>query len=122
MASTDRTEIAPLMTQYFPMEGKTSDEWHGFMNEITGLEIPLDASNGTAFDAWRQKLAEQDLPVWKYTPERLARIKEDTERLKRHQIDLLAKQDKTLDALRKEAPTVSAKDLIEAAKRIAKGK
>ena len=123
MASLDRTEIAGLMTRYFPdMAGKSSDEWHGFMNEITGLEIPLDASNGTAFDAWRQKLAEQDLPVWPYTPQRLAKIAADTATLKARQVELLAKRDTTLDALRKEAPSVSARDLIEAAKRIAKGK
>ena len=123
MASTDRTEIAPLMTQYFPdMAKATSDEWHGFMNEITGLEIALDVSNGAAFDAWRQKLAEQDFPVWKYTPGRLAKIAIDTETLKARQIKLLAAMDTTLDALRKEAPSVSAKDLLEAAARIAKGK
>ena len=123
MASLDRTEIAPLMTQYFPdMAGKTSDEWHGFMNRITGLAIELDVPNSVAFDAWRQKLAEQGLPVWSYSPERLAKIKTDAEKLLRRQSELLAQQDATLDALRKEAPDVSAKDLIDAANRIAKGK
>ena len=122
MASTDRTEIAGLVTQYFPdMAKATSDEWHGFMNELTGLEIALDVPNGTAFDEWRQKLAEGDFPVWPYTPQRLMQIKTDTDILKKRQIDLLSKQDATLDALRKEAPSVSAQDLLKAAARIAKG-
>ena len=123
MASIDRTEIAGLMTQYFPdMATATSDEWHGFMNEITGLDVGLDVPNGSAFDLWRQKLAEQDFPVWKYTPGRLAKIAIDTATLKARQITLLAALDTTLDALRKEAPNVSAQDLLKAAARVAKGK
>ena len=123
MASTDRTEIAGLMTQYFPdMAKATSDEWHGFMNELTGLEIALDVPNGTAFDEWRQKLAEGDFPVWGYSEERLAVFRKYATKAKMRLAEVLAAQDATLDALRKEAPSVSAKDLLEAAARIAKGK
>ena len=123
MASTDRTEIAGLMTQYFPEMAKaTSDEWHGFMNEISGIFIMPDIPNTEAFDAWRQALSKQGLPVWGYSEERLAVFRKYATKAKMRLAEVLAAQDATLDALRKEAPSVSAKDLLEAAARIAKGK
>jgi hypothetical protein len=65
---TDRREIAPLLLEHFPeMEGQSSENWHAFLNEVTGLEIPLHEENATAFDRWRQALAAMDIPVWNVT-------------------------------------------------------
>lgn len=73
---TDRREIAPLLLEHFPeMAGSSSDEWHGFLNEATGLNIAIDAPNATAFDAWRQALAAKDYPVWHTTPAQAEAIK-----------------------------------------------
>ena len=82
-AKHDRTAIAPLLLPHFPhMEEATSDEWHGFLNAATGLDVDIGARNGDAFDQWRKALAEQrGLSVWNMTPEREAKIKADGERL-----------------------------------------
>ena len=73
---TDRREIAPLLLPYFPeMEGASSDEWHAFLDQVTGLATPLDEQNATAFDRWRQALAAMDVPVWSITAAREATMK-----------------------------------------------
>jgi hypothetical protein len=65
----DRREIAPLLLPHFPeMKGASSDEWHAFLDQVTGLATPLDEQNATAFDRWRQALAAMDIPVWSITP------------------------------------------------------
>lgn len=57
---------------HFPhMEGASSDDWHGFLNAQTGLDVPLDEMNATAFDKWRQSLAQQGYPVWGINQKRL---------------------------------------------------
>jgi hypothetical protein len=54
---------------YFPeMEGASSDDWHAFLDQTTGLTTPIDEQNATAFDRWRQALAAMDIPVWSITP------------------------------------------------------
>jgi len=122
MPSFDRTMIAPLLLEYFPtMEKATSDEWHGFLNAKTGLEIEVDEPNATAFDKWRQALAEQfDFPVWGYTKEKLAEIKRRGEDLKKKEEDRVKGLDAKLALLRAEAPTKTAADLIKDAKQAAK--
>lgn len=73
---TDRRDIERLLGEHFPeMVGKSSDEWHAFLNQATGLDIAIDAPNGTAFDAWRQALAAKDYPVWSMTPARADAIR-----------------------------------------------
>ena len=72
----DRREIAPLLLSHFPeMEGASSDEWHAFLDQVTGLSTPLDEQNATAFDRWRQALAVMDIPVWSITPSAAATMK-----------------------------------------------
>ncbi len=64
----DRREIAPLLLPHFPeMAEASSDEWHAFLDQVTGLSTPLDEQNATAFDRWRQALAAMDIPVWTIT-------------------------------------------------------
>ena len=65
----DRREIAHILLPKFPqMEGKTSQEWAAFLNEMTGLAIDHDMPNASAFDAWRQALAAQGhADVWPFT-------------------------------------------------------
>ena len=72
----DRREIAPLLLSHFPeMEGASSDDWHAFLDQVTGLSTPLDEQNATAFDRWRQALAAMDIPVWSITPSAAATMK-----------------------------------------------
>jgi hypothetical protein len=76
MIHIDRREIAPLLLPHFPeMEGASSDEWHAFLDQVTGLATPLDEQNATAFDRWRQALAAMDIPVWSITPSAAAAMK-----------------------------------------------
>jgi hypothetical protein len=74
MLKSDRTLIAGLLLPHFPeMKGASSGEWHDFLNDKTGLAIPDDEPNATAFDKWREALAAQhNIPVWGETPERAA--------------------------------------------------
>jgi hypothetical protein len=111
----DRTIIAPMLLPYYPfMEKCTSDEWHGFLNAMTGLAIKADETNANAFDEWRKALkAQYGLPVWGITPEREAKIKEDGERLKAH----TEKQEEGLPvllaSLSSEAPRKTLADLLK---------
>ena len=63
--SIDRRDIAPFLRPYFPsmLETATSDDWHGFLNAQTGLDVSLDEANSSAFDKWRQVLGEKGFPV-----------------------------------------------------------
>ena len=122
MASTDRRMIAPLMVPFFPiMEGATSDEWHGFLNAKTGLDIDIYEPNASAFDKWRQALADQnDLPVWGYTKAQLTEIKRRGGELKAKEEERAKGHAERLALLAKVAPTKSAADLIKADKQAVK--
>lgn len=122
MSSTDRRMIAPLLLPFFPkMEKATSDEWHGFLNAKTGLEIEIDEPNATAFDKWRQALADQfDTPVWGYTRAQLAEVKRRGEELKALEDQRMEELPARLSLLAKIAPTKTAADLIRDAKLAAK--
>ncbi|HYF36222.1 MAG TPA: hypothetical protein VD994_13090 [Prosthecobacter sp.] len=121
MPSTDRTQITPLLLEYFPTMAKaTSDEWHGFLNAKTGLEIGIDEPNANAFDEWRKALAGQGYPVWGISPERAQRIKERGEELKKKEEERIKALPERLAQLRTEAPTKSAADLIKDAKQAVK--
>lgn len=77
MPSIDRTAIAPLLLPHFPeMDKATSDDWHAFLNEATGLDIAIDEPNGGAFDKWRQALAAKGYGgVWSHTPAQIEAMK-----------------------------------------------
>lgn len=73
----DRTAIAPILEAHFPtMKGATSQDWASFLNELTGLDVADDVPNSSAFDRWREALAEKHgLPVWGVTEEKKQAIK-----------------------------------------------
>ena len=72
----DRRVIAPLLLEHFPeMTGQSSENWHAFLDQVTGLETPLYEENATAFDRWRQALAAMDIPVWNVTAAQAAAMK-----------------------------------------------
>jgi hypothetical protein len=73
----DRRRIEGLLLRHFPdMAGKSSEEWHFFLNAKTGLDLPPGMDNAGAFDEWRKALAAQGYEdVWDYTPAQLADMK-----------------------------------------------
>jgi hypothetical protein len=114
MARNDRTLIEALLSEHFPdMAGKSSDEWHGFLNAQTGLSIDLDEDNSTAFDKWRQALSGQGVPVWGVTEARRSEIEARGRVLKDAEALRAANAAKDLQDARKAAPDVSAKDLLK---------
>lgn len=103
--NTDRRLISGLLLKYFPtLEGASSDEWHHFLDEYTGLDTPMDEPNGTAFDRWRQALAQKGFPVWGHTPEAIAAMKKRAAQLKAAEEKRAAALGTTLEALAKAAP------------------
>jgi hypothetical protein len=124
LVNLDRSAIAPLLIEHFPaMAEATGDQWHEFLNGMTGLDVSLDEPNGSAFDKWRQALHEQQgIPVWGVSPERIATIKAGVARLLESEKERSAKETELLERLRKEAPEVTAQDLVEAAVKAAKAK
>ena len=112
----DRTQIARLLGPYFPDIPKdcTSDDWHGFLNTQTGLDLPIDMPNQQAFDLWRQALArDQGLPVWGITEARKAEIAVMGVKLKEIVEADEAARPALLEALRKEAPGPIKTGLIQ---------
>lgn len=117
--SYDRRAIAPLMLPHFPGMADTgehafsSDEWHGFMNAVTGLDVPITERNGAAFDQWRQALARtRNLPVWSITPEKEARIRMRGEQLLAAAEAVAQAQPQILAMLNQEAPGKTAGETI----------
>lgn len=106
MLKSDRTLIADLLGPHFPaLKKATSDEWQAFLNERTGLNIQDDEPNATAFDKWRQALAQIDkLPVWGDTPEKARERKDRAKRMLERENKRRAREGETLLQLRKEAP------------------
>lgn len=113
----DRRQIARLLGPHFPTmpTTATSDDWHGFLDEITGLQTPLAEPNATAFDRWRQALAAQGYPVWGVSPERAAAIKASAEELKNEEAKRLKDLPELLAKLRQDAPLVTAAQLMKQA-------
>ena len=60
--------LADLLPHFPEMAEASSEEWHAFLDQVTGFSTPLDEQNATAFDRWRQALAAIDIPVWTITP------------------------------------------------------
>jgi hypothetical protein len=115
---TDRTAIAGLLGAFFPaMADATSDQWHDFLNAETGLEVPFDEPNASAFDKWRMALADKGLPVWGVSKARQDAINERAAILKRAEDDREAKANDSLAALKVEAPDVKARDMLKGGKK-----
>ena len=112
----DRRAILGLIGPHFPTLAPdiASDELHGFLDVVTGLETPLTEPNATAFDRWRQALEKQGYPVWGITPERAAAIKARAEELKLEEAKRLKDLPELLATLKKDAPLVTAAELMKA--------
>ena len=111
----DRTEISRMMLSLFPSMATdaTSDEWGGFLDAATGLNTPLDMPNGEAFDRWRQALAGQGYPTWGYTADAITAMQDRAVELKQAEALRMSKEPELLAALAKEAPLVTAAELLK---------
>jgi len=111
----DRREILSLLRGHFQSldDKTTSEDLHGFLDALTGLETPLDEPNATAFDRWRQKLAETGVPVWGYSAEQIAEIKRRGAELKAAEEKRVADNAALLVELAKVAPLVTAEELLK---------
>lgn len=112
----DRRDIAPFMLPIFPSMAAdaSSDDWHGFLNAMSGLDIALDEDNSSAFDKWRIKLADMGYPTWDYSPTHLATIETKGAEFKAAEEKRIANLAATLVDLNAQAPSVSAADLLQA--------
>ena len=110
----DRTEIAPFLRLLFPSmtADKTSHDWHGFLNAMTGLDISLDMDNATAFDQWRIKLADMGYPTWDHSPSKIAIIAAQGAALKAAEMKRQAELPAKLVLAAVEAPHIVAADLL----------
>ena len=114
--NVDRRHISRLLAQYYPDIPKdcSSDDWHGFLNAKTGLDLPRDMPNGQAFDLWRQALAkDHGLPVWGITEARKGEIAAMGTKLKEIVDADEAARPALLEALRREAPGPVKTGLIQ---------
>jgi len=113
----DRTDISRSIGHLFPsMIGTTSDDWNAFLDKATGLETPLDMSNAQAFDRWRQALAKQGYPVFKYSDQDLAEKKAKAAAMLQAEETRAASMGKTLSKLAKEAPNWTAAEVLASQK------
>ena len=114
--NTDRRDFSELALKWFPsLEKATSDEWHFFLDKVTGLDTPLDMPNGSAFDRWRQALAEQGYPAWDYATSSESAKAKAASMLEAEQ-RRAASLGKTLEALAKEAPNWTVAEMLSSAK------
>ena len=110
--------IAGLLLEHFPhMEKATSDDWHGFLNEKTGLDISIDEANANAFDEWRMALATQGFDVWDMPKAKIDDVKARGRALLLLEFERLKSHDATMAAITLEAPAVSAAALLKASKK-----
>jgi hypothetical protein len=101
----DRREIAGLLLKFFPsMKDASSDDWHYFLDEMTGMETPLDMPNGDAFDRWRMAMAGIGYPVWGYTKEHIEAMRANAIKLRAAEEKRAAALGTTLEELAKAAP------------------
>ena len=114
LMKTDRREIAPFLNPLFPLmtPDKTSDEWHGFLNSLTGLGITIDEENASAFDKWRMALADLGYPTWDYTQAKIDAIAVAGLALKDAELKRQAALPATLTTAAAAAPSVAAVDLL----------
>lgn len=109
----DRRDIKPLLGAYFPtMANATSDEWHFFLDHLTGLDTSLDMPNGQAFDRWREALSKQGYPVFKCTAQDIAEKKARAAAMLEAEEARAASLGKTLSDLAKEAPNWTVAEML----------
>ena len=115
--NTDRRDIAGLALKWFPtLVDATSDEWHFFLDKVTGLDTPLDMPNGAAFDRWRQALQAQGYPAYDYKDADIAAAKTKAEAMLEAEQRRAASLGKTLEALAVEAPNWTVAEMLSSAK------
>ena len=115
--NTDRRDFAPFALKWFPtLVDASSDDWHFFLDKVTGLDTPLDIPNGSAFDRWRQALAEQGYPAYPYTATDVAGAKERATAMLAAEERRAALSGKSLEALAVEAPNWTVEEMLSSAK------
>lgn len=115
--NTDRRDFSAFALKWFPTLGDaTSDEWHFFMDKVTGLDTPLSMSNGEAFDRWRKALSEQGFPAFEYTDADIAAAKSRADDMVAAEQRRAADLGKTLEALAVEAPNWTAAEVVASTK------
>lgn len=103
--NTDRRLIEPFLADVFPnLRGASSDEWHFFLDTLTGVNTSLDEGNGVAFDRWREALAGMGYNVTTHSEQRAAAAKALVDGMVSEEKRRVASQDATLKRLRGEAP------------------
>ena len=110
----DRRDIAPLLQPYFATMAvdASSDDWHGFLNAITGLDVSIEEDNASAFDKWRMNLSDKGYPVWEYSKTRIADIQRLGEIMKAAELARIAALPQTLLTAAIAAPFVTAQALL----------
>lgn len=113
----DRRDFSPLALGWFPsLEKATSDEWHFFLDKLTGLTTPLDMPNGAAFDRWRQALQALGYPAFEYNDADIAAAKAKADAMLLAEQRRAADSGKTLEALAAEAPNWTAAEVVASMK------
>ena len=115
--NTDRRDFAPFALKWFPtLVDASSDDWHFFLDKVTGLDTPLDMPNGSAFDRWRQALAAQGYPAYPYTATDVASAKARATAMLAAEERRAALSGKSLEALAVEAPNWTVEEMLSSAK------
>lgn len=115
--NTDRRDFSTFALKWFPtLEFATSDDWHFFLDKVTGLDTPLDMPNGSAFDRWRKALHEQGYPAFEYQANDIASAKDKAASMLEAEQRRAASLGKTLDGLAKEAPNWTVAEMVSSAK------
>jgi hypothetical protein len=113
----DRRDFANLALKWFPtLEDATSDDWHFFLDKVTGLTTPLDMPNPSAFDRWRKALQEQGYPAFKYNDADIAAQKTKADSMLAAEQRRAADIGKTLEALAVEAPNWPVAEMLAISK------
>lgn len=103
--ANDRRLIASFLAKTFPsLEGATSDEWHFFLDKLTGLSTPLDEPNGVAFDRWRAALKGLGYDIPQHSSARVAAAMIAADKMFADEKERVASEFAGLMSLRKEAP------------------
>lgn len=93
----------------------SSDDWHGFLNSMSGLDVDLLEENSSAFDKWRIALAAQGYDTWNSTTAEIAKIKARGDQLMAAEQKRIAAQPALQAALAAAAPSVTAQQILKKA-------
>jgi hypothetical protein len=115
--NTDRRDFAKFALKWFPtLEDASSDDWHFFLDKVTGIDTPLEMPNASAFDRWRQALAAQGYPAFPYTATDVAAAKAKATAMLADEERRAALIGKSLEALAVEAPNWTVEEMLSSAK------